>query len=73
MPDIVEQFINFLQEIEEDSARGVKQLNDYINQDSNLGYAKAAGSAQSELELIAIKARVFRNVYLNQKTLTTIS
>ena len=73
MPDIVEQFVNFLREIEEDSARGVKRLNDYIDQDNKFGYAKAAGSAQSELELIAIKARVFRDVYLNQKTPTIIS
>jgi hypothetical protein len=66
LPDshIVEVLTDFLNSVEKASSEATITMNKLMDEDGQLGYAKAAGHALSQLECLAVSAKAYRNVYL---------
>jgi hypothetical protein len=61
---IVQALTDFLNSVENASSEATITMNKLMDEDGQLGYAKAAGHALSQLQILAISARSYRNVYL---------
>lgn len=62
---IVQQLLNTLALIEQESANTLAELDALRDSDPEMGYAKATGYAKGKLQGIIITANVYRTSYTN--------
>lgn len=62
---IVQQLLNTLALIEQESANTLAELDVLRDSDPQVGYAKATGHAKAKLQSIIITANVYRTSYTN--------
>lgn len=62
---VVQQLLNTLALIEQESADTLAKINALRDSDPEMGYAKATGYAKGKLQSIIITANVYRTSYLD--------
>jgi hypothetical protein len=61
----VKKLKEFLESLEQQSQQAVSKLKNYIEEDPEYGYAKAAGYAESQFDWVKIQVKSILEVYLS--------